>query len=163
MNFQKITFENNCVHCHALAFDPNLPPDPTGRDPGLVVPHGRPEEVREFLRALPARYLEYFIRRNNASSAEAQTQMVAAINKLADSYGVAPNNLTQLGPHPGAKNLLQRGAREHGRRRTQPPGNRPRHGQHILPRLRVLPPDHAPTPERDADHHQGRHLRPLAG
>ena len=30
--------------------------------PGLVVPHGRPEEVREFLRALPAPLSqEYFI------------------------------------------------------------------------------------------------------
>ena len=98
-NFQKITFENNCVHCHALAFDPNLAPSGSdSRDPGLVIPHGDPEKVRAFLRTLPNQYLEYAIRHEGASAPQAQAYMLTAVNKLADSYGVPANSLYQLGP-----------------------------------------------------------------
>ena len=98
-NFQKITFENNCVHCHALAFDPNLAPSANNpRDVGLVIPHGDPEKVRSFLRTLPNQYLEYAIRHEGANAVQAQAYMVNAVNKLADSYGVPANALFQLGP-----------------------------------------------------------------
>ena len=98
-NFQKITFENNCVHCHALAFDPNLGAtvNKPGSDPGLVIPHGDPEKVRGFLRTLPNQYLEYAIRQGS-NSVQAQAYMISAVNKLADSYGVPANALYQLGP-----------------------------------------------------------------
>ena len=98
MNFQKITFETNCVQCHALAFDPNISASTNGRDPGIVVPHGRPEEVREFLQALPAKYLEFFIKKNNLTTAQATPLASDAVYKLANSYGVAPQEINQLGP-----------------------------------------------------------------
>jgi hypothetical protein len=96
MNFQKITFAANCAHCHALAFDPNTAPGNDPNDPGLVIPHGDPEKVRSFLRTLPNQYLEYAIRRNGATSAQAQQYMLDAIGKLAASYGVPVG--PQLGP-----------------------------------------------------------------
>jgi nitrate/TMAO reductase-like tetraheme cytochrome c subunit len=98
MNFQKITFEVNCVHCHALAFDPNTPPGNDSNDPGLVIPHGDPEKVRSFLRTLPTQYIEYDIRKNGATSVQAQQYMTVAIQKLAEAYGVPPTAYTQLGP-----------------------------------------------------------------
>jgi nitrate/TMAO reductase-like tetraheme cytochrome c subunit len=98
MFFQKISFEANCVHCHALAFDPNTPPGNDANDPGLLIPHGDPEKVEGYLRSLPYQYLEYAKKRNGLIGAQAQTYMRAAIDKLADSYGVAHNALEQLGP-----------------------------------------------------------------
>ena len=86
------------MQCHALAFDPNLPPGNDPNNPGLVIPHGDPVKVRAFLRTLPNQYLEYAIRHDGATAPQAQAFMVAAVQKLADSYGVPANNLAQLGP-----------------------------------------------------------------
>jgi hypothetical protein len=96
VSFQRITFATNCSRCHALAFDPNVAPGNDPNDPGLVIPHGDPEKVRSFLRTLPNQYLEYAIRRNGATAAQAQQFMLDSIARLANSYGVSAD--TQLGP-----------------------------------------------------------------
>ena len=97
-NFQPITFENNCVHCHALSFDPNMSGGTDPNTAGLVIPHGDPEKVRSFLRTLPNQYVEYFIRTQGMNSAQAQQASLSAIQKLADSYGVSQNDYSKLGP-----------------------------------------------------------------
>ncbi len=99
-NFQKITFENNCVACHALSFDPNMAAGTGPNSAGLVIPHGETEKVRSFLRTLPNQYIEYAIRTQNMNSAQAQQFAVGAIQKLAASYGVntAGGDYSQLGP-----------------------------------------------------------------
>jgi Doubled CXXCH motif (Paired_CXXCH_1) len=78
-NFQKLTFENNCRTCHAIKFDPNTP--------GMEIPHGRPSEVREFLRALDIKYVEYFTKRGDG--AKARENAGNAIRSLIQTYGVA--------------------------------------------------------------------------
>ena len=55
-------------------------------------------EVREFLQALPAKYLEYFIKKNNITTAQATPLASDAVYKLANSYGVAPQ---EVGPNSG--------------------------------------------------------------
>ncbi len=97
-NFQRVTFEKNCVACHALAFDPNVPPSSSPDDRGLVIPHGEPKRVREYLNDLPRKYLEYAISHEGANAQQAQASMLNAVQRLAESYGVASNNLAQLGP-----------------------------------------------------------------
>ncbi len=49
-HFQPITFEANCKACHAMPFDPFLPE--------LIIPHGRPENVRLFLRGLESKFID---------------------------------------------------------------------------------------------------------
>ena len=78
-NFQRLTFENNCRACHAIKFDPNTP--------GIEVPHGRPSEVREFLRALDIKYLEYFTKREGPL--KAREFAANALRSLIQTYGVA--------------------------------------------------------------------------
>ena len=46
-----ITYEKNCVECHALQFDKDTP--------GLTLPHGDPFYIRSFLRSLSIQYEEY--------------------------------------------------------------------------------------------------------
>jgi len=56
--YQKpITYEQHCVECHTLQFDPNTPAD--GDKPGIYLPHGDPYYVRSFLRSLNIQYEEY--------------------------------------------------------------------------------------------------------
>lgn len=56
--YQKpITYEQHCVECHSLQFDPNTPAQ--GEKPGIYLPHGDPYYVRSFLRSLNIQYEEY--------------------------------------------------------------------------------------------------------
>ena len=50
IGFGRITFAQNCAGCHDVRFDPF--------NPDLIVPHGEPGRVREFLRGLDTRYLD---------------------------------------------------------------------------------------------------------
>ena len=52
-----ITYEQNCVDCHALQFDKETVGNK--ETPALVLPHGDPDYVRAFLRSLPIQYAEY--------------------------------------------------------------------------------------------------------
>ena len=97
-NFQKIEFETSCVACHALSFDPNISTNTGGNNAGLVIPHGDPEKVRSFLRTLGNQYIEYYIRTQSMSSAQAQTAATGAIDQLMQSYGVGKGDYTKLGP-----------------------------------------------------------------
>jgi hypothetical protein len=88
MNFQPITFENNCVACHALKFDPNTPE--------MVIPHGDPEKVRAFLRTLGNQYIELAIRTKGMNSQEATVYATNAVQSIAGLYG--GGNLQAAGP-----------------------------------------------------------------
>ncbi|HEV7403365.1 MAG TPA: hypothetical protein VGO11_10575 [Chthoniobacteraceae bacterium] len=46
---QRVDFNNDCRRCHSLTFDPEVPE--------MEIPHGRPEDVRGFLRSLATNYL----------------------------------------------------------------------------------------------------------
>ena len=97
-NFQKITFEVSCKYCHELALDPNISTGTDTNTAGLSIPHGDPEKVRSFLRTLGNQYVEYFIRSQNMSSAQATQAATGALQKLAQSYGVGATDYAQLGP-----------------------------------------------------------------
>ncbi len=87
-NFQKLTFDNSCRSCHAIKLDPNTP--------GIEVPHGRPEEVREFLRAIDIKYLEYFTKKEGP--VRGRELASKAIISLRNVYGVqsSDGSLTKL-------------------------------------------------------------------
>ncbi len=84
-NFQRLTFEKSCRACHAIKFDPNTP--------GLEIPHGRPEQVREFLRALDIRYLELFAK--TEGPARGRELAGQAYQLLIRTYGPTPQ---EVGP-----------------------------------------------------------------
>lgn len=46
---QRVAFNSDCRRCHSLTFDPEVPE--------MEIPHGRPEDVRGFLRSLATNYL----------------------------------------------------------------------------------------------------------
>jgi hypothetical protein len=51
---QRVSFERNCRSCHSLNFDEN--------NPGLMLPHAPPSQVRAFLRSLPTQYGDFAAR-----------------------------------------------------------------------------------------------------
>ncbi|MBS0656906.1 MAG: hypothetical protein JSR82_01505 [Verrucomicrobia bacterium] len=90
-NFQRISFEKHCADCHAIKFDPNTP--------GLEIPHGRPEQVREFLRALDVKYIEYFRKLEGNNEQRVRERAGTAIQGLIQTYGQqssADGSLTKL-------------------------------------------------------------------
>lgn len=84
-NFQPIAFETNCVACHAIKFDPNVPE--------LLIPHGDPEKVRAFLRTLGNQYLEYALREKRMTPAQAQAFAISSVQNLAARYGGLANGV----------------------------------------------------------------------
>ncbi|MEY4688772.1 MAG: hypothetical protein RIR76_2795 [Verrucomicrobiota bacterium] len=51
---QRVSFERNCRSCHSLNFDEN--------NPGMMLPHAAPEQVRAYLRSLPTQYGDFAAR-----------------------------------------------------------------------------------------------------
>jgi hypothetical protein len=66
--YLKISYEQNCRSCHSLQFD--------AHNPGLAIPHGRADHVRDFLRNLPAQYVEYAARQKGITQRASQEAFV---------------------------------------------------------------------------------------
>ncbi len=73
--YQPINFEQHCVKCHSLHFDPDVPT--------LAIPHGDPEKVRAYLRSLASQYADYALNnRNITDRAELKLFVNTQLEKL---------------------------------------------------------------------------------
>lgn len=72
---QRVNFEQHCVRCHSLHFDPDVPK--------LAIPHGDPEKVRAYLRSLTAQYVDYAVNQARITDrAQLQLYVTTQFNKL---------------------------------------------------------------------------------
>jgi nitrate reductase cytochrome c-type subunit len=75
--YQPISFEQHCVKCHSLHFDPDVPT--------LAIPHGDPEKVRAYLRSLASLYSDYALNhRNITDRAQLKLFVNTQLQKLQD-------------------------------------------------------------------------------
>ena len=87
VGFGRITFEQNCAGCHNVRFDPF--------NPDLIVPHGEPTRVREFLRGLDTRYLD--LARARGLNGPAATQFATEnLNRLRERVQSGENFERQI-------------------------------------------------------------------
>ena len=73
-DYLPVTFEANCVSCHALQFDPE--------HTELVLPHGKPDAARTYLRNLPYQYGELAKQKGLTNPAAARQFTIDAMTRL---------------------------------------------------------------------------------
>ena len=73
-NYLPVTYAANCISCHALQFDPE--------HAELVLPHGKPEEVRAYLRNLPYQYAELAKKKGLTSATDSRKFTFGALTRL---------------------------------------------------------------------------------
>lgn len=75
---QRLSYEQNCRVCHSLQFD--------DQNPGLVLPHGRAEHVRAFLRSLPTHYAELAQRDGDKTPTDVNEFVTKQMARLRDQF-----------------------------------------------------------------------------
>ncbi len=84
VNFQPVRYEEHCIQCHELQFDPQLP--------DLHLPHGETQLVRAFVQSLPAQYEDYAIRIKGMHNFDDIKQFVSSqMQRIREQYRSAIN------------------------------------------------------------------------
>ncbi len=78
-NFLKITYERSCKECHAMAIDPSAL--------DIEVPHGRPEQVRQWIQSIGSAYMAYYAKQSPNNPQAAGADASAATQRIIQRFG----------------------------------------------------------------------------